>query len=51
MILQSGRTATGIQVPDQVVEALGAGRRPAVKVTASTATPTTALWPWWAAPP
>ena len=32
-ILQSGRTATGIQVPDEVVEALGAGRRPAVKVT------------------
>jgi hypothetical protein len=25
--------ATGIQVPDEVVEALGAGRRPAVKVT------------------
>jgi hypothetical protein len=33
MIRQSGRTATGIQVPDEVVEALGAGRRPAVKVT------------------
>ena len=32
-ILQSGRTATGLQVPDEVVEALGAGRRPAVKVT------------------
>jgi hypothetical protein len=28
MILQSGRTATGIQVPDEVVEALGAGRAP-----------------------
>jgi hypothetical protein len=33
MILQSGRTATGIQVPEEVVQALGAGRRPAVKVT------------------
>jgi antitoxin component of MazEF toxin-antitoxin module len=33
MILQSGRTATGIQVPDEVVQALGAGKRPAVKVT------------------
>ena len=33
MILQSGLTATGIQVPEEVVEALGAGRRPAVKVT------------------
>jgi hypothetical protein len=32
-ILQSGRTATGIQVPDEVVEALGSGRRPAVRVT------------------
>jgi Bacteriocin-protection, YdeI or OmpD-Associated/Domain of unknown function (DUF1905) len=32
-ILQSGRTATGIQVPDEVIEALGSGKRPAVKVT------------------
>lgn len=32
-ILQSGKTATGIQVPDDVVEALGAGKRPAVRVT------------------
>jgi hypothetical protein len=32
-ILQSGKTATGIQVPDEVVEALGAGRRPPVRVT------------------
>ena len=32
-IQQSGRTATGIEVPEQVVEALGSGRRPAVKVT------------------
>ena len=32
-ILQGGRTATGIQVPDEVVEALGSGKRPAVKVT------------------
>jgi antitoxin component of MazEF toxin-antitoxin module len=28
-----GRTATGMRVPDEVVEALGAGRRPAVTVT------------------
>jgi len=33
IIRQSGRTATGIQVPNEVVEALGAGRRPAVKGT------------------
>jgi hypothetical protein len=32
-ILQSGKTATGIQVPAEVVEALGSGKRPAVKVT------------------
>ena len=32
--LQSnGRTATGFVVPDEVVEALGAGRRPKVRVT------------------
>ena len=28
-----GRTATGIPVPDDVVAALGAGRKPAVRVT------------------
>src|SRR3712207_6163352 len=28
-----GRSATGLPVPDAVVEALGAGRRPAVSVT------------------
>jgi hypothetical protein len=32
-ILQSGKTATGIRIPDEVVEGLGGGRRPAVKVT------------------
>jgi bacteriocin resistance YdeI/OmpD-like protein/uncharacterized protein DUF1905 len=32
-ILQSGKTAAGIHVPDEVVEALAAGRRPAVRVT------------------
>ncbi len=32
-ILQSGKTATGIVVPDQVVEALAAGKRPPVIVT------------------
>ncbi len=29
----SKKTATGIQVPDDLVEALGAGRKPPVKVT------------------
>src|SRR4051812_27524153 len=28
-----GKTATGIQVPDEIVAALGAGKRPAVRVT------------------
>jgi uncharacterized protein YdeI (YjbR/CyaY-like superfamily) len=32
-IQQSGKTATGIQVPEDIVHALGAGKRPAVKVT------------------
>jgi hypothetical protein len=32
-ILRSDKTATGIQIPDEVIEALGSGRRPAVKVT------------------
>ncbi|CAN5353979.1 hypothetical protein BH23ACT7_BH23ACT7_05260 [soil metagenome] len=32
-VQQSGKTATGIQVPEEVVEALGSGKRPAVKVT------------------
>src|ERR1700712_2094916 len=28
-----GKTATGIEVPDEVVAALGSGRRPSVRVT------------------
>jgi hypothetical protein len=32
-ILQAGKTATGIRVPDEIVEAFGAGKRPAVKIT------------------
>jgi hypothetical protein len=32
-LLQSGKTAVGIQVPNDVVEALGAGKRPPVRVT------------------
>ena len=32
-ILQSGVTATGIVIPDAVVAALGAGRKPPVRVT------------------
>ncbi len=32
-ILQSGKTATGIPVPDDVVAALGAGKRVPVRVT------------------
>lgn len=30
---QNGRTATGIEVPGQVLDALGSGKRPAVRVT------------------
>ena len=32
-ILTAGKTATGIRVPDALVEALGAGKRPAVRIT------------------
>jgi hypothetical protein len=32
-ILQTGKTAAGIEVPAEVIGALGAGRRPAVRVT------------------
>ena len=32
-LLQSDKTATGIEVPAEVVEALGAGKRPPVSVT------------------
>jgi hypothetical protein len=31
-LLQAGKTATGIQIPPAVVEALNAGKRPAVRV-------------------
>lgn len=32
-IQQSGKTATGIEIPDEIVDALGSGKRPAVRVT------------------
>jgi hypothetical protein len=32
-IEQTGKTSTGIRVPDAIVEGLGSGRRPAVTVT------------------
>jgi hypothetical protein len=32
-IVQSGKNTTGIEVPPEVVEALGSGKRPKVKVT------------------
>ena len=32
-ILQAGRTATGIVIPDEIIERLGAGKKPPVKVT------------------
>jgi Bacteriocin-protection, YdeI or OmpD-Associated/Domain of unknown function (DUF1905) len=32
-LLLNGKTATGIEVPAEVVEALGSGKRPAVQVT------------------
>ena len=32
-ILQEGKTATGIQVPEEIVTALGSGKRAKVAVT------------------
>jgi hypothetical protein len=32
-ILQAGKTATGVEIPPKIVEALGAGKRPPVRVT------------------
>src|SRR5687767_12051483 len=32
-ILQGDKTATGIRVPDEIVDALGKGRRPPVRIT------------------
>ena len=33
IVEQGGKTATGITVPDEIVAALGGGRKPAVSVT------------------
>jgi Bacteriocin-protection, YdeI or OmpD-Associated/Domain of unknown function (DUF1905) len=32
-LLLAGKTATGMRVPDEIVEALGAGKRPPVRIT------------------
>lgn len=40
-----GKTATGIEVPEDVVEALGAGKRPAVKVSVGAHTYRTTVAP------
>lgn len=32
-LLQAGKTATGIEVPPEIVESLGAGKRPPVQIT------------------
>ena len=32
-VLQNGKTATGIRVPDEVLSVLGAGKKPPVRVT------------------
>ena len=32
-LLLGGKTATGVQVPEEIVEALGAGKRPPVRAT------------------
>ena len=42
-LLQGGKTATGIHVPDDLVASLGAGKRPPVKATIGTHTYRTTL--------
>ena len=32
-LLQTGKTATGIKIPSEIIEKLGAGKKPAVKVS------------------
>jgi Domain of unknown function (DUF1905)/Bacteriocin-protection, YdeI or OmpD-Associated len=33
VLLQGGKTATGIKVPDEIIEKLGGGKKPPVKLT------------------
>ena len=33
VILAAGKTATGIEIPPEVVKSLGAGRKPPIRVT------------------
>jgi hypothetical protein len=42
-VLREGKTATGIEIPSQVLEALGGGGRPLIKVTINGATYRTAV--------
>jgi hypothetical protein len=44
-VLLGGKTATGLQVPDDVVDGLGAGKRPAVTVTIAGYTYRTTVFP------
>ena len=31
--MQAGKTATGIKIPEEIIEKLGAGKKPPIKVT------------------
>ena len=33
ILLQAGKTATGIKIPEEIIEKLSAGKKPAIKVT------------------
>src|SRR5882762_4939871 len=33
ILLQAGKTATGIKIPSEIIEKLGAGKKPPIKVT------------------
>ena len=44
-VVLGGKTATGLQVPDDVVDALGAGKRPPVVVTVGRQRAFVRKWP------
>lgn len=46
VLLLSGKTATGLEVPAEVVEALGTGKRPAVVVTLNGSTYRSTIAPY-----
>lgn len=48
-ILQAGKSATGIQIPDDVMAKLGTSKKPPVRVTLNGYTYRSTQWQLWAA--